>query len=424
MFNKKGGPMKNAILILLFCASASVAQFSSTAYHIAPGASLPATCSPNSGDVWFKTSATIGMYQCLTANTWTAVGSGGGGLTLPGIQYAVLVDNGAGNLGGNVNFTYNTVTDLVSMVYSSQNNFRSTSIAATAPTATPVATGTGNLSIGTNTYCITFIMKRYPTDTTYADSNASSGTAVSETLCGATVSATVDVTHKQVNLTNIPLGPLGTAARQIYRESPDDPTNFWSLDCSAVLNDNTTTIYTDNIAYADTCNISPDFDSAQGNFIFDSSSSFNLQSLRINPETRSVYINAATNFGNSTGNDNTIVGSGGILNTLTTGPRNTAVGQNTCEGITTGSNNLCLGYHAGGTSAAGTSNQLFIETNDTFKTTPLIGGDFSARTLLFSDSASAFVSLKTTGAATGKTIVCADANGTLYRSSSGVACAN
>ncbi len=68
-----------AILLFACLAFPALAQFSSTAYHIAPGASLPATCSPNSGDVWFKTSATIGMYQCLTANTWTAVGGGGGG---------------------------------------------------------------------------------------------------------------------------------------------------------------------------------------------------------------------------------------------------------------------------------------------------------------------------------------------------------
>ncbi len=66
-------------IVSVFAAMSLHAQFSSTAYHIAPGASLPATCSPNSGDVWFKTAATIGMYQCLTANTWTAVGGGGGG---------------------------------------------------------------------------------------------------------------------------------------------------------------------------------------------------------------------------------------------------------------------------------------------------------------------------------------------------------
>ncbi len=71
--------MKNAIFVLLFCASASVAQFSSTAYHIAPGASLPVTCQPGNGDVFFKTSATISMYYCSAANTWTAIAAGPGG---------------------------------------------------------------------------------------------------------------------------------------------------------------------------------------------------------------------------------------------------------------------------------------------------------------------------------------------------------
>lgn len=66
---------KYLAILFIFVASAS-AQFTSTARHIGNGATLPPTCNPNTGDVFFKTSATIGAYQCLSANTWTLFGTG------------------------------------------------------------------------------------------------------------------------------------------------------------------------------------------------------------------------------------------------------------------------------------------------------------------------------------------------------------
>lgn len=48
---------------------------SSSAFRIRSGASLPATAAV--GDIFFKTTATVGAYQALTANTWTAIGGGG-----------------------------------------------------------------------------------------------------------------------------------------------------------------------------------------------------------------------------------------------------------------------------------------------------------------------------------------------------------
>lgn len=67
-------------IILLLSVLPLIAQFSSTAYHIAPGASLPATCNPANGDVYFKTSPTISMYYCSATNTWSAMGLAGGGI--------------------------------------------------------------------------------------------------------------------------------------------------------------------------------------------------------------------------------------------------------------------------------------------------------------------------------------------------------
>src|SRR5437870_5046331 len=84
--------MKRLILISLFIARAT-AQPSLTASHIRFGTTLPSTCNPSTGDVFFKTTATIGQYQCLTTNTWTAVPTTSGGVT-PGapdnsLQYRV-----------------------------------------------------------------------------------------------------------------------------------------------------------------------------------------------------------------------------------------------------------------------------------------------------------------------------------------------
>lgn len=65
------------LLLFLLLAPAAWAQFSSTAAHIRPVSSLPATCVPGNGDVVFKTTATVGVYQCSATNTWAAAGGSG-----------------------------------------------------------------------------------------------------------------------------------------------------------------------------------------------------------------------------------------------------------------------------------------------------------------------------------------------------------
>src|SRR5215469_5017899 len=71
-----------AILMLLGMLSALVPL---TAWQNTPtigvlpdnGPALPATCVV--GQIYFKTTTTVGLNQCLTANTWTALGTGGTG---------------------------------------------------------------------------------------------------------------------------------------------------------------------------------------------------------------------------------------------------------------------------------------------------------------------------------------------------------
>lgn len=67
------------------------------AAHVRFGATLPATCKTTTGDVFFLTSGTTGVYSCTSTNTWTQPGSGGGGgATIPSVTNLISGD-GAGN---------------------------------------------------------------------------------------------------------------------------------------------------------------------------------------------------------------------------------------------------------------------------------------------------------------------------------------
>lgn len=72
--------MKRMLLALLVCAVAAYAQFG-TARRLQSGASLPSSCAV--GDVFYKTGASAGQYNCTATNTWTlaagtTAGVGGG----------------------------------------------------------------------------------------------------------------------------------------------------------------------------------------------------------------------------------------------------------------------------------------------------------------------------------------------------------
>lgn len=78
--------MKNILLMiaLLFGAVTAQAQVSShTAFRFIQGITKPAVCAV--GDVWTDTSTSPAVnYNCLTLNTWTALGGGGAGTITAG----------------------------------------------------------------------------------------------------------------------------------------------------------------------------------------------------------------------------------------------------------------------------------------------------------------------------------------------------
>jgi hypothetical protein len=82
--------------------------------------------------------------------------------------------------------------------------------------------------------------------------------------------------------------------------------------------------------------------------------------------------------GTVTGSGNTVVGATALYNNPD-GNYNTAVGDNTLAN-NNGSGNVAIGYNAG--AQGNGSDKLYIDNSST--TSPLIGGDFLARTLIFS----------------------------------------
>jgi hypothetical protein len=97
-----------------------------------------------------------------------------------------------------------------------------------APTVALVSSA-GNLSVGGYRYRVAFV---------------TSGVEQQAGTVSALAYVTTPASIGRVALTGIPLGPTGTTARKIYRTLPDGSAFF----LLATIADNTTTVYTDNIA--------------------------------------------------------------------------------------------------------------------------------------------------------------------------------
>ena len=92
--------MKAALLVLALGLSAyGQVVVNTTASHIRWGPNLPTRCSPNTGDIFFKTTSTIGPYWCSATNSWTFNGSAGSG-TPGGSTNSLQINNGSGGFAG------------------------------------------------------------------------------------------------------------------------------------------------------------------------------------------------------------------------------------------------------------------------------------------------------------------------------------
>ena len=140
--------------------------------------------------------------------------------------------------GANISL-YSNLANAITLDYGSSillkegGNINLTSvIKPTAPTVTLVSTSSGYVDNGDHKYVITYIT----TQIGFGNTETNFGTA-SNTV-------TVDSTHKQVDLTNIPVSSSSAVIkRNIYRTKVGSVYNYYLLD---TLNDNTTTTYRDN----------------------------------------------------------------------------------------------------------------------------------------------------------------------------------
>ena len=122
-----------------------------------------------------------------------------------------------------------------------------------------------------------------------------------------------------------------------------------------------------------------------------------------------VGIGNASLYFNSVGQENTGVGNGTLYSNMS-GSSNTTIGYNSLNRISSGSFNTALGYKAGFYSSGSSNNNVYIGSNagpasntvennklyinNTASSTPLIGGDFSAKTVTISGSFSVSGSIR------------------------------
>jgi len=249
-----------------------------------------------------------------------------------------------------------TLTDAITIDYGSNillkegGSLKFTSVTApTDCTATLVTTGTGNIDNGTHEYKVTFV------------------NATGETELG-TVSntVTVDATHKQVNLSAIPVSSSGAVtSKKIYRTKADG-TNYYLLTSFSAA----TTTYTDNIADVNlTGEIANNKENNSfGKIIIDTVESLSLggsntfvgkwSGISNNVGYNNTGMGLATLYSNTTGYKNVAVGTY-TLYSNTEGHWNTGIGHFAGYSLITGNSNVFLGYQAGYYETG--SSKLFID---------------------------------------------------------------
>ena len=191
-------------------------------------------------------------------------------------------------------------------------------VAPTACTATLVTTGTGNVTNGTHSYKIIYV------------------TATGETSLGSVSNTvTVDGTHKQVDLSLIPISSSGgVTARRIYRTLAGD-TDYYLLD---TINGNSITVYTDNIADG-SLGIGPA--NSKDNNTFGKIFVDSINSLSLG---QNIFVGGYSGTHNSIGYNNTATGYS-TLHTNVFGSNNTAIGYNALL-LNTGGSNTAVGSYA------------------------------------------------------------------------------
>ena len=192
--------------------------------------------------------------------------------------------------------------------------------APTACTATLVATDVGNVDAGTHIYKVTYVNETGETE-----------------LGTASNYVTTDATHKQVDLSDIPLSTSGSViSRKIYRTRANG-IDYYLL---TTIADNTTTTYTDNVADVNLTGgrANEKENNSFGKMLIDGVSGLSLS-------TSNTFVGQNAGLSNITGYQNSAMGYY-ALRYNTEGYRNSAMGNYALYSNTTGYKNSAVGYFA------------------------------------------------------------------------------
>ncbi|MFC1710530.1 hypothetical protein ACFL0F_02635, partial [Patescibacteria group bacterium] len=219
-----------------------------------------------------------------------------------------------------------------------------------APGGSPAAAvnpAAGNLN-GTYYYMVTFV------------------TTDGETEPGSSFGWRVTPVDEQMDLSGIPTGSSRVIARKIYRRKSGGVADYKLVD---TINDNVTTIYTDNIAEGSLGAVSSYANTTGGNIylgdvkIMEADEAVTLLGYnagRVNGGQghSNTFIGNSSGYSNTVGEYNTFIGNdSGYYNTE--GKANTYVGEWAGYQSTTGGYNVSMGYGAGSETTEGEEN-VFI----------------------------------------------------------------
>lgn len=210
------------------------------------------------------------------------------------------------------------------------NLYFRTSAYPTAPTAALIETS-GNLSNGDYRYAIVYVTDEGETGT--------------HTLYSNTV--TVDGTHQQIELTNIPVADpsVNCTARKIYRTTAGG--NQFILYFAHTINDNSTTSWTDNVADGSLVTSDGFYrkrDDAQVGFYADKGGNESYDRF-FYADTFTTIMGRDSGLNLTTANSIVLIGSGAGRD-LTTGGSTVAIGYAALLQTTTAANCVAIGYGA------------------------------------------------------------------------------
>lgn len=135
-----------------------------------------------------------------------------------------------------------------------------------APTACTATAGASGALTGAYQYKVAYITGLWPNDSSTGSPQVKGNTS------GGTSSNTVNPSAQNVDLTAIPTGPTGVVVRYLYRTKANGSV-FYYLD---VLNDNTSTTYTDSTPDSSLTVVMPTTNTTGGHFVGDGSQLTNL----------------------------------------------------------------------------------------------------------------------------------------------------